>query len=167
MNGAFGVQGAARAVPPLGCELDFLRLVWGVVHGLDSTSKRMERATGITAPQRFVIGLLGRFPGITPAQVAVLLQVHPSTVSGIVKRLESRGLVLRRPDTRDRRRAYLGLTAAGHSVDTTSMGTVETAVQRALAPLAPSALEAVRAALAALARELAACDVGPSGDGDA
>jgi DNA-binding MarR family transcriptional regulator len=167
MNIPLAVQAAQGSAPSLGHELEFLRLVWAVVHGLETTSKRMERTSGITGPQRFVMGLLGRFPGITLAQVASLLQVHPSTASGIVKRLERRGLVLRRADTRDRRRAYLGLSSAGHGVDMTALGAVETAVRRALAPLAPDTLDAVRAALAALARELAASDAGHASDGDA
>lgn len=141
---------------PLGPSLDFLRLVWAVVHRMERVSKRMERRFGVTASQRFVIRLLGRFPGLTLAQVASLLEVHPSTASGILKRLERRGLVLRRVDTRDRRRAYLGLTAVGRRLDTTAEGTVEAAVDRMLAVLPTEHVASARDALNVLTAQLAA-----------
>ena len=47
----------------------------------------------------------------TPEQLAVIMHLHPSTLSGILKRLERRDLLSRRPDPRDRRRALLALTA--------------------------------------------------------
>ena len=142
--------------PPaiLGDDLEFLRLIWAVAHGLEKTSKHTERTLGVTAPQRFVIRLLGRFPGITLARLAGLLQIHASTASGIVKRLEQRGLVSRQSDTRDRRRAYLGLTPAGRRLDTECTGTVEEAVHRLVTTIPPGALEGARQTLAAFAREL-------------
>jgi len=145
---------AAAPLPHLGDDLEFLRLMWGVMHGLERTSKRMERRLGVTGPQRLVIRLLGRFPGVTLARVASLLHVHPSTASGIVKRLEQRGLVHRRSDTRDRRRAYLGLTAAGRRLDAHAAGTVEAAVHCVLASVPPAAVDGARTILGALAREL-------------
>jgi DNA-binding MarR family transcriptional regulator len=114
----------------------------------------MERTLGITGPQRLVIRLLGRFPGLTLARVAGLLEVHPSTASVVVKRLEGRGLVHRRADTRDRRRAYLGLTEAGRRLDTETEGTVEAAVDRTLAGLPRPSIDGARAVLETLAREL-------------
>jgi MarR family transcriptional regulator, organic hydroperoxide resistance regulator len=145
---------AALPAPPLGSVLDFLRLVWGVDHGLQKMSKRMQRTMGVTGPQRLVLRLIARFPGLTVGRLAELLQVHPSTVTGILKRLEQRGLIGRRADTRDRRRAYLGLTASGRRLDAQLEGTVEAAVQRALWSLSPAALRHARQALMALAREL-------------
>ena len=142
------------AAPSLGEDLELLRLIWAVVHRLDQTSKRMERTLGVTAPQRFAIRLIGRFPGVTLARLADLLQVHPSTASGVVKRLERRGLVSRRADTRDRRRAYLGLTPAGRRLDTESPGTVESAVHEMHTSVAPASVEGARHVLMALAREL-------------
>jgi DNA-binding MarR family transcriptional regulator len=49
----------------------------------------------------------------------------------VLKRLERRGFIERRPDPRDGRRASLGLTARGRRLDVAA-GTVEAAVNRAL-----------------------------------
>jgi MarR family transcriptional regulator, organic hydroperoxide resistance regulator len=162
MTTSVTVSPATAPMPHLGDDLEFLRLMWSVTHGLERTSKQMERTLGVTGPQRLVIRLLGRFPGVTLARVASLLQVHPSTASGIVKRLEQRGLVSRRADRRDRRRAYLGLTEAGRRLDMETAGTVETAVHRVLSSVPGPSIEGARVTLAALARQLDACAVDPT-----
>src|SRR6267378_5200867 len=118
--------------PPLGAVLDFMRLLWAVDHALQSASKRMEAAYGVTGPQRLVVRIVGRFPGIAAGRVAEILHVHPSTLTGILKRLESRGLLQRRTDPRDARRALFMLTPKGRKLDTVRTGIVEQAVRRAL-----------------------------------
>src|SRR5919201_6945693 len=122
----------AQREPPLGAVLDFMRLLWAVDHALQSASKRMEAAYGVTGPQRLVVRIVGRFPGITAGRVAEILHVHPSTLTGVLKRLESRAIVQRRPDPRDARRALLALTNKGRRLDTLRTGTVEQAVRRVL-----------------------------------
>src|SRR5213075_940670 len=104
--------------PPLGAVLDFMRLLWAVDHSLQSASKRMEATYGITGPQRLVVRIVGRFPGIAAGRVAEILHVHPSTLTGILKRLEQRGILQRRTDPRDARRALFSLTPKGKKLDT-------------------------------------------------
>src|ERR1051325_8901008 len=118
---------------PLGAVLDFMRLLWAVDHSLQSASKRMEAAYGITGPQRLVVRIVGRFPGIAAGRVAEILHVHPSTLTGILKRLEQRQILQRRPDPRDARRALFALTPKGKKLDTVRTGMVEQAVRRVLA----------------------------------
>src|SRR3954462_1062633 len=116
--------------PPLGAVLDFMRMLWALDHALQSASKRMEVSFGLTGPQRLVVRIVGRFPGIAAGRVAGILHVHPSTLTGILKRLEARGMLQRRPDPRDARRALFMLTAKGRKLDTVRTGTVEQAVRR-------------------------------------
>ena len=123
---------AREALPPLGEVLEFLRLIWAVHHGLEKTSKKMDVALGVTGPQRLVLRIVGRFPGIPAGRLAEILHVHPSTLTGVLRRLEARGLLERRADPRDARRASLGLTARGRRLDVASAGTVEAAVSRAM-----------------------------------
>jgi hypothetical protein len=65
----------------LGKVLDFMRLLWSVDHGLQSLSKRMDARLGVTGPQRLVIRIVGRFPGISPGEIADILKVHKSTLT--------------------------------------------------------------------------------------
>ncbi len=138
----------------LGPVLDFLRALWALDHALQSASKRMETTLGVTGPQRFVIRMIGSFPGISAGEVSELLHVHPSTLTGVLKRLEHRGLVVRRADPADARRALLELSAKGRRTDATRAGTVEGAARKALAKLTPAAMRQARAVAEAITAEL-------------
>jgi MarR family transcriptional regulator, organic hydroperoxide resistance regulator len=138
----------------LGQVLEFMQALWAVDHELQSSSKRQEAATGVTGPQRLVIRIVGRFPGIAAGQVSEILHLHPSTLTGVLKRLEAHGLLERRADPADARRARLALTPQGRSVDAARGGTVESSVRRALAKLPPRAVAAAREVLERLASEL-------------
>jgi MarR family transcriptional regulator, organic hydroperoxide resistance regulator len=145
---------APDPVPPLGDVLEFLRLIWAVHHGLEKTSKRMDVDLGITGPQRLVLRIVGRFPGIPAGKLAQILHVHPSTLTGILKRLEQRGFIERRADPRDGRRASLGLTARGRALDVDSAGTVEAAVSQALQTAGTTQIRAAGRVLRILADTL-------------
>jgi DNA-binding MarR family transcriptional regulator len=154
MPEASETQGADEAKePPLGAVLDFMRLLWALDHALQSASKRMESTFGVTGPQRLVVRIVGRFPGIAAGRMAEILHVHPSTLTGVLKRLEARGLLQRRPDPRDARRALFMLTAKGRKHDTARTGTVEQAVRRVLAK-DPGKVTAAQEVLASLSEEL-------------
>ena len=55
-------------------------------------------------------------PPISMRELAQRLKADPSNVTGLVDRLEARGLVERRPDPNDRRIKGLALTSAGASL---------------------------------------------------
>ena len=76
-------------------------------------------------------------PGLAAGKLANVLHLHPSTLTGVLRRLEDRGVIARRPGERDRRQARLYLTAAGAAIDRRHAGTVEAAVRRVLAGLDP------------------------------
>jgi DNA-binding MarR family transcriptional regulator len=138
----------------LGQVLEFMRVLWALDHQLQSASKRMESELGITGPQRLVIRIVGRFPGISAGKVSEILHLHPSTLTGILKRLADRNLVERRTDPRDARRALLHLSSRGRALDDRRSGTVEASVRRALGRLRPRSVQAAREVLEALAGEL-------------
>ncbi len=148
------VSGNDDAMPPLGEVLDFMRMLWSIDHGLQTTSKRMESTIGVTGLQRMVLRLVGRFPGISAGHLARILHVHPSTLTGVLKRLEDRQLVTRSADPLDARRALFTLTSKGRTLDIPATGTVEAAVQRALERVPQTKINAARDLLQALSEEL-------------
>jgi DNA-binding MarR family transcriptional regulator len=147
-------EGSSRpeGADQLGPVLEFMKQLWALDHGLQSASKRMESRFGITGPQRLVVRIVGRFPGISAGALADVLRVHPSTLTGVLRRLETRGMLLRRSDPRDARRALFGLTPRGRKMDTLRTGTVEQAVRRVLQRL-PEDIPAAERILTALAAE--------------
>jgi DNA-binding MarR family transcriptional regulator len=111
----------------------FLRSVWHLEHALERASKRMEDAMGLSGPQRFALRLIGEHPGITAGELAALLHLHPSTVTGIIQRLEGRRLVKRTANDSDGRVAHLTLSAAGARLSAPhAKGTIERAARTTL-----------------------------------
>jgi DNA-binding MarR family transcriptional regulator len=139
---------------PVGEALELLRLVWAVDHALQRRSKWMAAALGITGPQRLVIRIIGRFPSIHASLLAEILHLHPSSLTALLKRLERRRLIKRRPDERDRRRSLLGLTREGQVFNREMHGTIEAALQRTLRSTAARDLDGARIVLDRFAREL-------------
>ncbi|HSP81222.1 MAG TPA: MarR family transcriptional regulator [Myxococcaceae bacterium] len=138
----------------LGEVLEFMRLLWAIDHELQSTSKRMESRLGLTGPQRLVVRLVGQYPGISAGRLAQVMHLHPSTLTGILKRLVLRGLLTREADPLDARKARFTLTEAGHAQNLPASDTVESAVQRALSRVSQDRLQGAREVLTSLAEEL-------------
>jgi DNA-binding MarR family transcriptional regulator len=120
-----------------------MSLLWAVEQGLQRTSKRMARELGLTGPQRVALRLVGRFPGISPGQLAGLLRLHPSTLTGVLRRLE-------------RRRVHLLVRPHGRQLNRRSAGTVEDAVKTLLARVGDRRLHTARQVLTQLADILTA-----------
>jgi DNA-binding MarR family transcriptional regulator len=140
----------------LGEILDFMSLLWWLNHGLGSMSKRMQASLGVTGPQRLVLRIIGQMPDTPAGDLARIMRVHPSTLTGVFKRLVERGLLVRRPDPHDGRRALFVLSPLGRSIDRIRSGTVEAAISRTLRK-APSVDIAVAVrVLSDLARSLEA-----------
>ena len=76
----------AGDVPALSGTLSFMQLLWELHHELQAQSKEMEHRHGVTGPQRLVLRLVGRFPGVSPGELAALLRLHPSTLTGVPSR---------------------------------------------------------------------------------
>ena len=131
-----------------------MRLMWAINHVLATTSKRMKVRFGITAPQRLVVRIVGRFPGLSAGRLAEILHLHPSTLTGILIRLEAKGFVTRCVDIHDRRRVRLRLTRRGQRLTRPAVGSVEAAVERALADFRAEDIAIAREILANIARVL-------------
>jgi DNA-binding MarR family transcriptional regulator len=146
----------ARESSALGLDetLAFMRDLWAVHHGLQARSKRMAVRVGVTGPQRLVVRMLGTRPGISAGELAELLHVHPSTITGVLRRLESQGIVERHIAANDRRKTQLVLTPKGHTVDELRIGTVEAAVREVLGAASADEIAATRALLGRLATVL-------------
>jgi MarR family transcriptional regulator, organic hydroperoxide resistance regulator len=134
--------------------LDFLGLLWTLNHAMLKRSKWMERTLGVTGPQRLVVRLVGRFPGVSAGELAGVFAFHPSTMTGILSRLTAGGVLVRDTDEHDRRRALLRLTSKGRRIDQRVQGTIEDAVRRALGRLSKKDLDATRRVLGTLVAEL-------------
>lgn len=95
---------------------DEAREIVGLFRSLRRHLVRGSRAelarSGLTAAQVSVISLLGTNSEMTLGDLSRELELSHSTVSGIVDRLQAKGLVVRKPSPDDRR--YVQISLAEH-----------------------------------------------------
>jgi MarR family transcriptional regulator, organic hydroperoxide resistance regulator len=131
-----------------------MRLLWAMTHQLESASKRMHARLGVTGPQRLVLRIVGHHDRISPGDLAKILHVHPSSLTGVLRRLEEAELIRRESDPFDRRRALLGLTRRGVRLNERREGTIEAAVAKTLSKTSKDRVSATKSVLKALAAAL-------------
>jgi DNA-binding MarR family transcriptional regulator len=114
----------------------------------------MKQTMGVTGQQRLVVKLVGQRPGISAGALAEILHVHPSTLTGVLRRLVERGALERTQDPADTRRALFRLTRKGRELDAIRTGTVEARVRGALSSMSAEDLVVASSVLSRLARSL-------------
>jgi MarR family transcriptional regulator, organic hydroperoxide resistance regulator len=110
----------------------------------------MERVLRLTGPQRLVLRIVSSNPGIGAGELARALHLHPSTLTGVLRRLERQHLLRRHRDLGDARRALLTITPTGMALVARHTGTVEEAVARLLRSQPRTRILAVRRVLGTL-----------------
>ena len=89
-----------------------------IVRSINLESKRIQKEFGISIPQLLCLSFLSECDAFqsTHRELTRYLHLNSSTVTGIVNRLEKRGLIARLPKKEDRRVTYVALTSAGYKV---------------------------------------------------
>src|SRR4051812_1510137 len=128
-----------------------MQVLWAVAHGLESASKRMHSRLGITGPQRLVLRIVGHHGRISAGQLAEVLHIHPSPLTGMLRRLEQAELLRRESDPFDRRRALLELTRRGMRLNDQRQGTIEEAIAQVLSRSSKERISAAKTLLGAVA----------------
>ncbi len=94
---------------------------------------------GLTLPQFDCLAQLLRHPeGLTAGDLSRTLLVTAGNLTGIVARLQARGLVSRKPHHRDRRAAFLFLTPRGHRLALIEVAHHERRLERLFTGLPPA-----------------------------
>ncbi|MDJ0944816.1 MAG: MarR family transcriptional regulator [Kiloniellales bacterium] len=104
---------------------------------------------------------------LTPTQYAALVKIHdegevsqnhlgrltamdPATMKGVIDRLDKRGLIVSKPDPKDRRRTLWRLTGAAEELLAPAVEAGRSVTEETLAPLSPEERAAFLALLARL-----------------
>ncbi|WP_149825507.1 MarR family winged helix-turn-helix transcriptional regulator [Streptomyces tailanensis] len=95
--------------------LEVIELIGTVVARYHEEYEDAAAGHALTGAQARLLGLLSLEP-LPMRRLAQKLRCEPSNVTGIVDRLERRGLVERRPDPKDRRVKLAAATAEGRRV---------------------------------------------------
>lgn len=97
---------------------DILINIRKIVRSINLESKRIQKDYGVSIPQVLCLKYLQDSPNFQANQgdIKSFLQLNPSTVSGIIQRLEKKGLIARLPKAEDKRVTIVILTAVGAKI---------------------------------------------------
>ena len=74
---------------------------------------RQQDRTGLGPTMTAALASIAKHGGLTHGELAAIEQVAPPTITAVVGKMESLGLVTREPDANDRRVTRIRVTAAG------------------------------------------------------
>lgn len=94
---------------------DILIKIRKLVRSIDIESKKIQKDYGVSIPQVLCLNFLHDSPNYqsTQGEIRKFLNLNPSTVSGIINRLEKKGYLARLPKSGDKRVVKIALTSAG------------------------------------------------------
>lgn len=97
-------------------DLQILRSLRRIVRAIDLHSRRLASTFKITAPQLVCLLFIKEHEPVSATIIAHGIHISPSTVIGILDRLEGKGLIQRERDSKDRRVVHIRLTEAGSAL---------------------------------------------------
>ena len=117
--------------------LEILVKIRKIIRSINLESKRIEKEFGISIPQLLVLQFLSdkKDFSATATNIKEYINLNASTVSGILARLEKKGLVARLPYPKDRRASYITLTLKGSQLLSKSPTTLQEKLSRKLRKL--------------------------------
>lgn len=95
---------------------DVLVAIRKIIRATDLYSQKLRKSVGLTTPQLLVLRAVGPRRDVSLGKIANDLSLSQATVTSLVDRLESRGLVTRRRSKEDKRRIHVELTQKGRDV---------------------------------------------------
>ena len=87
-----------------------------ISQAIEMRSKRLERQAGITASQLLILRGVAAAPDFSVGEIARDVSLSQGTVTGILERMEKRGLVIREKSVEDRRRVLVRITDPGKAM---------------------------------------------------
>ena len=126
--------------------LDLQRATHATLHLLTTTLVDLD----LTASEINALGNLADGIGRTVSEMGAAVGTRPATLTGILDRLERRGLITRRARPGDRRAVLIELTADGEQTAALIRHTLRDVETHALAGLSAEAVDGARAVLRAL-----------------
>ena len=96
--------------------LKSVRLLAECMQGFERFSGESVRECGLTHAQFDIIATLGNTPGMTYKELGRKTLITKGTLTGVIERLEKKGLVAREQRADDKRSFFVRLTPAGEAV---------------------------------------------------
>jgi DNA-binding MarR family transcriptional regulator len=93
-----------------------VRLLAECMQGFERFSSEFVRARGLTHAQFDIVATLGNTPGMSYKELGERTLITKGTLTGVIERLEQKGLVERKRSPDDKRSFFVRLTPQGEQV---------------------------------------------------
>jgi len=87
-----------------------------IIQALDLNSKQLVKRVGLTGPQLVILQEIAHLGEVSIGEIAQAVSLRQATVTGILERMEKRGLIMRRRSEHDKRRVMVSITDDGKGV---------------------------------------------------
>lgn len=133
-----------------------------IIRAVDIHSKRLVRETGLSAPQLVVLRSIDELGEVTTRALSLHVSLSQPTVTTILDRLESKGLVERYRSQKDRRVVHTKLTREGKKTLKTAPPLLQEAFTDAFEALSMTRRNDIVSAVSDLAQMMRADDLDAS-----
>lgn len=94
-------------------DLHILRSLRKIIRAIDLYSHRLSDTCGLTVPQLICLSTIAHSKRLTEIELAKFVHISPSTLVGILDRLELKQFIRRERNLADRRQIFISVTSLG------------------------------------------------------
>lgn len=123
------------SVPSESYELRILQSLRRIIRAVEIHSKKLSQNHKVTGPQLGCLLAIKEKGPLTTTRLAQTIYLSPSTVVGIVDRLEEKKLLSRQRSSKDRRQVLVGLTSEGERLVESAPSSLQDTLAEALKSL--------------------------------
>jgi DNA-binding MarR family transcriptional regulator len=146
-HGSVHVNGAQS----LEHDVEILQSIRRIIRSVEMYSKKLSSCYKITGPQLVCLLTIGEHQPITASKIAKQVHLSPSTVVGVLDRLEEKDLIVRERDHKDRRKVHINLTDKGGELASGAPSPLQDKLAQALKGLSPLEQSTIALALQKIA----------------
>lgn len=125
----------APEVPDVAYDLQVLQSLRRLIRAADIFSRRLIKQHKVTGPQLMCLHKLLELDGLTVSELSKAIYLSPSTVVGILDRLEKQKLVTRIRSSTDRRKVLIHVTQEGRDLVVDAPSPLQEALRSGLTKL--------------------------------
>jgi len=133
-----------------------------IMRAMDVHSRALAGSHGLTGPQMLCLREIATRGSLTTGSLALAVALSPATLTGILDRLEVRGLVSRERRPEDKRRVLVSLTPIGRQMSQELPSPLQDRFSERMTELSADDQAAIRAALASVAKMMDPAEMEPA-----
>ena len=132
-----------------------------IMRAMDVHSRALAGSHGLTGPQMLCLREIATRGSLTTGSLALAVALSPATLTGILDRLEVRGLVSRERRPEDKRRVLVSLTPIGRQMAQELPSPLQDRFSERMTELSADEQASIRTALASVAKMMDSAEMEP------